>query len=222
MDFAIVSLLSPEEAERFLSVLSRAKFVDGKATAAGAASQVKKNLQADRDGADLSSLDNALFAALRDNREFQLFAHPKRILAPTYSRYEPGMHYGAHVDGAIMGGANPLRADLAMTLYLSAPDCYDGGELAIVSAHGEQEIKLAAGEAVVYAATSLHRVAPVTRGVRRVAVTWIQSAVRDVALRGILYDLGKATANAETAGDAGALLLLSKCYHNLLRYAAEI
>ena len=221
MEFQILPVLSTEEVKRFLAEFSRAKFADGKSTASGAALAVKHNLQAERSGGEWSGLDGILFAALRDNHEFQLFAHPRRILAPSYSRYEPGMRYGTHIDSAIMGGANPLRTDLAMTLFLSAPDSYEGGELVIESASGEQEIKLAAGEAVVYPATTLHRVAPVTSGVRQVAVTWIQSAVRDPSLRSILYDLGKAERNAEEAKDGAATLLLSKCYHNLLRYAVD-
>jgi PKHD-type hydroxylase len=121
-----------------------------------------------------------------------------------------------------MGGAQPMRADLAMTIFLSSPDSYEGGELVIESPSGEQEVKLAAGEAVVYPATTLHRVTPVTRGVRMAAVTWIQCAVRDERLRAILGDLNEAVHHAEAVKDAAAMLLLSKCYHNLLRYAVDL
>ena len=114
-----------------------------------------------------------------------------------------------------------MRSDLAMTIFLSPPDSYDGGELVINLAFGEQEIKLGAGEAVVYPASTLHHVAPVTRGVRMVAVTWIQCAVRDQVLRGILFDLGQAISNAEASKDTAAITLLTKCYHNLLRHCVE-
>ena len=221
MEFQILPVLSPEEVECFLEEFSRATFVDGRLTAFGAAREVKQNLQAERSSAEWTALDEILSSALRRNQEFQLFAHPKRVLAPSYSRYEPGMQYGSHIDSAIMGGAHPLRTDLAMTVFLSAPDSYEGGELVIELSQGEQEVKLPAGEAVVYPASTLHRVAPVTRGVRQVAVTWIQCAVRDASLRAILYDLGTATHHAEAAEDAAAVLLLSKCYHNLLRYAVD-
>jgi PKHD-type hydroxylase len=222
MDFQIIPVLSHDEVDRFFVELERATFVDGKATASGVAREVKHNLQADRSGAQLTAMDNTIYSALRASKEFQAFAQPKRILAPSYSRYEPGMEYGAHVDGAIMGGAQPMRADLAMTIFLSAPDSYDGGELVIDLPFGEQQIKLPAGEAVVYPASSLHHVAPITRGVRMAAVTWIQSAVRDERLRAILADLGQAVNSAEAAQDKAATVLLSKCYHNLLRYAADL
>lgn len=222
MEFQILPVLAPDELGRILSQLARATFVDGTATASGLARELKHNLQAERSGSEWVEVDEIVFSALRRNREFQMFAHPKRILAPSYSRYEAGMEYGTHIDGAIMGGAQPLRTDLAMTIFLSAPDSYDGGELAIESPAGEQEIKLAAGEAVVYPATTLHRVTPVTRGVRLAAVTWIQCAVRDERLRSILHDLGQAVHNAEAAKDAAAIRLLSKSYHNLLRYAVDL
>ncbi len=221
MDFLLVPLLSPEEVERFVAGLASATFADGGATASGAAKSVKKNLQVPRSGMESGPLDELFFQALRRNQEFQRFAVPKRVLPPTYSRYEPGMHYGSHVDGAIMGSPHPLRTDLAMTLFLCPPHSYDGGELVIEMGFGEQEIKLDAGEAVVYPATTMHRVAPVTRGVRMVAVSWIQSAVADDRLRSILSDLSKATDQAEAAGDKHLLTTLSKCYHNLLRYAAQ-
>lgn len=221
MDLQIIPVLSPDQVAHLLTELGKAKFVDGKATALGIAREVKHNLQAERSGTWSAALDEMIFAALRANKDFQLFAHPKRILPPSYSRYEPGMQYGAHVDGAIMGGAIPLRADLAMTLFLSSPDSYEGGEL-VIGLAGEQQVKLMAGEAVVYPAGTVHYVAPITRGVRMAAVTWVQCSVKDERLRAILADLGQAISDAETAKDSAAVLLLSKCYHNLLRYAADI
>ena len=221
MQFEIVTLLSPEEAARTLTEISRAKFGDGRSTAFGLARDVKHNLQADRSAGDWATIDQQFFSALQRNREFQLFAHPKRVLPPQFSRYEPGMQYGAHVDSAVMGGDHPMRVDLSMTLFLSPPDSYDGGALAIESSSGEEEIKLAPGEAVVYPSTTMHRVTPVTRGVRLAAVTWIQSAVRDERVRDILRDLALSIQHAETAQDGPAIRLLSKCYHNLLRYAVE-
>ncbi|MGH9723198.1 MAG: Fe2+-dependent dioxygenase [Bryobacteraceae bacterium] len=221
MELQVLPVLSTEEVQRFVAELSRATFVDGRATAVGVAQDVKQNLQLPRAGNEWAPLDEIVFSALRRNREFQIFAHPKRILAPTYSRYEPGMHYGTHIDGAIMGAPHPMRTDLAVTIFLSAPESYEGGELIIELPLGEQEVKLAAGEAVVYPATTLHRVAPVTRGMRQAAVTWIQCAVRDERIRAVLYDLSKAVDRAEAAQDKEGVLLLSKCYHNLLRYAVD-
>jgi PKHD-type hydroxylase len=157
--------------------------------------------------------------AYRQSPEFQTFAIPKRLLLPIYSRYEPGMAYGAHIDNALM---SEIRTDLATTLFLSRPDTYDGGELVIETPVGEERIKLDAGEAIVYAASTVHYVAPVTRGVRLAAVTWIQSVVRDERIRAILFDLSVCSQLPATAEDAKLSLLLTKSYHNLLRYAAEI
>lgn len=222
MDLQILPILSPEEVQRFVTEFSTGKFADGKATAFGAAKEVKQNLQMERVSAQPSPLDEIVFNALKRNRDFQDFAIPKRVLPPTYSRYEPGMHYGSHVDSAIMGAPHPIRTDFAMTIFVSSPESYDGGELVIEMAVGEQEIKLAAGEAVVYPATTMHRVAPVTSGVRMAVVTWMQSAVPDSRLRSVLFDLSRSIHHAEDSTDQSGLLLLSKCYHNLLRYAVSL
>jgi PKHD-type hydroxylase len=181
---------------------------------------VKHNLQAKRESAAPTEIDLILTAAFNRHRDFQAFAMPGRFVTPICSRYEPGMQYGAHVDNSIMGGAHALRTDLAMTLFVSPPGSYDGGELVLHLASGEQEIKLDGGEAVVYSASSVHHVAPVTRGVRLAVVTWFQSRVRDERLREILYDLNRAVQRTEKA-DPELSILLSKSYHNLVRYAAE-
>jgi PKHD-type hydroxylase len=141
---------------------------------------------------------------------------------PIFSRYEPGMEYGSHVDAAITGtGLDTVRSDLAMTIFLSDPASYDGGELVLEMAVGQQEFKLEAGEAVVYSANTVHRVAAVTHGVRLAAVTWVQSAVSDERLRSILFDLGTACRQADADNDAHRGLVLTKCYQNLLRYAID-
>ena len=133
------------------------------------------------------------------------------------------MEYGAHIDSAIMGGSQfaGIRTDLSVTLFLSPPSSYDGGELVIELPAGEQEIKLDAGEAIVYPSCSIHYVAPVSRGVRLAAAIWVQSTVHDERLRGILYDLHRALQQVEAAKNSALTLLLGKSYHNLIRYAAE-
>jgi PKHD-type hydroxylase len=223
MHFQIFQILNRNETDSVLSGIAQQSFVDGKLTAHGSARTVKNNLQLDRTGPELSDIDNLVVSALRRNEDLQAFAFPKRLVLPIFSRYEPGMEYGSHVDGAIMAGrgGDPVRSDLAVTIFLTQPDTYDGGELVIELPFGEQEIKLQAGEAVVYPATALHRVAPVTRGVRQVAVTWIQSAVRDERLRAILYDLGSARNKASRSEDPELSTLLNKSYHNLLRIAVD-
>lgn len=221
MNYQIISVLDPAQVGQILQALAKLPFVDGKATASRIAQAVKNNLQADRENAGITELESQVSRALAANGDFQSFAFPRRMRSPIFGRYEPGMNYGAHVDGSIMyENGVPLRADLAVTLFLSEPDSYDGGELVIqMPSGGEEEIKLAAGEAIVYPANTVHRVAPVTRGTRMVAVTWVQTAVQDERMRVLLGDLQQALEQAEAGEDPR--LLLSKSYHNLLRITAE-
>jgi len=204
-----------------VSELQQRAFADGKLTASGYARDVKHNLQLQRTGPQVSEMDKLVFAAFARSAEFQSFAMPRRMAAPIFSRYDPGMEYGSHVDNALMGGASGVRSDLSVTLFLSPPDSYEGGELVIEMAVGEQQIKLDAGEAIVYPSSSVHHVAPVTSGARFAAVTWVQSVIRDERMRAILYDLHRAMAHPDAARSPELLLLLSKSYNNLLRYAAE-
>jgi PKHD-type hydroxylase len=220
MQFHVLRLLSPDDVRQLTASLERCAFVDGKATAGILGRDVKDNLQADRGRQDLGEPDSIFNTALQRSGEFQAFAIPRRVLTPTFSIYNPGMRYGPHVDNAIMG-AERLRTDLAMTLFLSSPDSYDGGELVIELPMGEQEIKLDAGEAIVYPASTLHRVAPVTRGARLAAITWIESCVADDRLREIVIDLSRAVGAARASENRELALLLSKSYQNLLRYAAQ-
>jgi PKHD-type hydroxylase len=220
MNYQIISVLEPAQASNILQSLAKLPFIDGKATAQKIAKAVKNNLQADRGNAGISELERLVSQTLFANSEFQSFAFPKRLRSPIFSRYEPGMNYGAHVDSSIMHeNGTPLRADLAVTLFLNEPESYDGGELIIELPSGEEEIKLSAGEAIVYPANTVHRVAPVTRGVRMVAVTWVQTAVQDERMRVLLTDLQRALEQVEAGKDPR--LLLSKTYHNLLRITAE-
>jgi len=192
---------------RVVSELDRVGFVDGKSR---------------RPSPVLSAIDELVFNTLRRNQQFQLFAHPKRILPPTYTRCEPGIGYIADVDNAINGVADSLRTDLVMTLFLTRPDSCDGGEVVIESPAGKREIKLDAGKAIVYPVTTLHHVIPVTRGVLLSAVFWIQSTVPDSRLRPILQDLGNAVMDAEAAHDAELATRLSRAYYNLLRHVSDL
>jgi PKHD-type hydroxylase len=156
---------------------------------------------------------------LAEHAVFALAIRPKTILGPLFSRYEPGHAYGAHVDDALMGG---VRADVSFTLFLSAPDSYDGGELIIDSAAGEDAFKLAPGSILTYPSTTLHRVAPVTRGHRMAAVGWVRSFVRDPARRELLFDLETARRRLfEREGKTPDGDLLAKCTANLLRLWCE-
>ncbi len=220
MSFQVFRILEQEELARILSILSRQNFVDGKLTSSGPAREVKNNLQAERATGEPGEADQIVLAALSRSHLLHSFAFARRIMLPLFNRYENGMQYGAHVDSAVMGKGNEqIRTDLSMTIFLSDPAEYDGGELILETPFGEQEIKLDAGEAVVYASTAIHRVAPVTRGMRLAAVTWIQSSVPDERLRAILVDLNQA---ASQAGNHELSVLLNKSYNNLLRYAIDI
>lgn len=224
MALAIIPLLSSAEVQQLTAGLDQCVFADGRMTAKGLSKTTKDNLQVDRAAKDTRDLDRIVLGAIARSTELQSFAFPKRVMAPIFSKYEPGMHYGSHVDKALMGGtvAEPLlRTDFSMTVFLSPPGSYDGGELVVEMDLGTEEVKLSAGEAVVYPSTSIHHVAEVTRGVRMAAVTWMQSVVRDASLRDILRDLGAAIPLAAKHGDPQLQLRLGKSYNNLLRYAAE-
>lgn len=215
----IVDLIDQEMVAGLRAWLGEAQFVDGRVTAGSDARQVKNNEQVDRADAKLAEMQKLVSDRLWDNELFVMATRPSRIRPPLFSRYVPGMSYGAHVDNALMGG---MRTDISVTLFLSDPGDYEGGELVIESTAGEQDIKLPAGSAVVYSTTALHRVAPVQRGQRLVAVTWVRSLVRDSAKREILFDLETAQLGiVNKLGKTPELDLLSKTHANLLRMWAE-
>jgi len=153
-------------------------------------------------------------------------ALPLRVFPPLFNRYAEGMAFGAHVDNAIRqipGTAHRIRTDVSATLFLSEPDAYDGGELVIDDVYGAHTVKLPAGDMVVYPASSLHEVRPVTRGERQAAFFWVQSMVRDDARRALLFDLDLAIQEVRrTTPESPALLSLTRCYQNLLRVFAEL
>jgi PKHD-type hydroxylase len=219
------TVLEPDEVESLLRTLDEQQFEDGRRTASGIARQVKRNLEM-APGAAYPDMEKTVLAALERNTEFQRFAFPRKVFPPIFSRYTEGMEYGRHIDGALMGGAlvggAHMRTDFSMTVFLSDPASYDGGELVLELPAGQRAVKLRAGRAILYPAGAIHRVAPVTRGVRTVAVTWVQSAIRDERLRGMLLELREACGVAESAGDADQLLRLTKIYNDLVRYAAEV
>ncbi|MGH8596523.1 MAG: Fe2+-dependent dioxygenase [Gammaproteobacteria bacterium] len=213
-------VLTPVELQRVQSLLASATFESGAATAGPAARNVKNNLQATATQQGLDEARAVVMGALAKNEAFRDHAFPLRMVPPVFSRYEPGMRYGEHTDNAVMGN---VRTDLALTVFLSPPESYDGGELIVDVDRDPRSIKLAAGCAVVYLATSLHRVEPVTRGRRSAAVTWIQSMVRDAAQREVLADLG-VTLRFIRAGapNTRETLSLAKARANLLRMWAEL
>ncbi len=189
----IEHLISAKNLTEIRQLLERARFVDGKLSAGMVARRVKNNQEMDPRSEDFHKLNELVMGNLVRHPKYKAVAWPKRVAAPFYARYEPGMEYGEHVDDPVMGqGQDLYRTDVSTTVFLSEPDEYEGGELVIIDTYGEQRIKLPAGHAVVYPSHSRHFVAPVTSGVRLVAVTWAQSTVRDPSRRELLYELNLA------------------------------
>ena len=193
-------------------------FVDGKSTAGFRAKKVKKNEQLSSSFEGKEELNNLIISRLQSNAEFNRFAFPRKIRPPLFSRYKTGMEYGYHVDDALMGGRQKTRTDLSVTVFLNQPTDYTGGELEIETAFGPQLVKLPAGSAVVYPSSTLHRVAPVTDGERLVAVTWVQSLVKDPQKREMLQDLHKVRMKLNSVDKSSRETDLAfKTYANLLR-----
>jgi len=218
------NVLTRDQLEGARSLLADVEFKDGKTSAGMAAARVKQNLEADRTVTSISQVDNLVMGALVRHPDYRAGALPLKVAAPFYARYVPGMRYGDHVDDPIMGGAEGLyRTDVAITIFLSAPDEYDGGELVVRSAFGEQSVKLSAGDGVLYPASSLHHVTEVTRGERLVAVTWVQSMVRDPARRELLYQLNQARELLlKKSPDAPETAQINTAYVNLVRMWGEV
>lgn len=225
MIVCIAGLLDGAALGKVRSLLDEARFSDGARTAGWHARQVKANRQAEGNDPAARQAGALVAKALLDHPVFRSAVQPLRLRPPLFARYGPGESYGAHVDDAVMGAAGaerPLRTDVAATVFLAAADAYDGGELVVEDAAGEQSFKLAAGDAVAYPATTLHRVAPVLSGERLVAVTWAQSLVRDPAKREILFDLDNARRSVfAQSGKSAAFDLVAKAHANLLRQWAE-
>ena len=223
MSVVLQQVLELADLNRVRSELAGFAWKPGKRTAGAAARGVKENLQADGADTRVQALERFVVEALRRHPLFEIAARPARLSRLLFSRYEPGMTYGAHTDDALMGPVDDkLRTDLAFTLFLSERASYDGGALVVQSAPGEQEIALEAGDAILYPAGSIHHVAPVTRGVRLAAVGWVQSFVADAAQREVLFDLSVARARLAEAGAArDELLMLDKSISNLLRMWAR-
>jgi PKHD-type hydroxylase len=222
MLLTVPGVLKPDELALAREWLSGARFADGKASAGAAARRVKQNLEAERAG--LERLDELVMGGLSRHPAYRGGALPLHAATPLYVRYTPGMEYGDHLDDPIMGGGGVMyRSDVAVTVFLSAPGEYDGGELVIRHAAGEQSVKLPAGDAVLYPAGTIHHVSPVTRGERLVAVTWVQSAVRDPARRELLYGLNLAREKLlQDAPGAESTAQVNAAYLNLIRMWSDL
>lgn len=221
----IPNVLTPDQLRHVRQELDRADWTDGRQTVGAQGAQVKRNLQLPEASPARAALGRLILDALAQQPLYHAAALPLRTLAPRFNRYEGGGHYGVHVDGAVMAlpDGGQLRSDISCTLFLAEPEEYDGGELIVDDTYGEHEVKLPAGDLVLYPSSSLHEVRAVTRGARLAAFFWIQSLVRDDGRRRLLFDLDVAiqTLTQNPTTDRTALLSLTGVYHNLLRQWSE-
>ncbi|MES2626088.1 MAG: Fe2+-dependent dioxygenase [Pseudomonadota bacterium] len=208
------------------ATLSTSEWLDGTATSGQQASMRKQNRQLTAGSAAGKKLGAMVSAALEQHPLFVSAALPQYVLPPLFNCYEGGGHYGNHVDSAIQRDAArqaKVRTDISITVFISDPDEYDGGELIIEDTYGMHEVKLQAGDAILYPSTSLHRVEPVTRGMRLAAVTWVQSMVRDDWQRAMLFNLDMTIMQLrQQLGDTTEVVALTSHYHNLLRQWADL
>ena len=226
MMLAIPGVLDAAQVRALRAELSASDaWVDGRATAGWQGAPVKRNQQIDERSQTAARAQAVVVEALQTHPLFISAALPNRVYPPMFNRYGEGMAFGAHVDGGVRldpRSGLKLRTDLSATLFLSGPDDYDGGELEVADAYGVQAVKLNAGDLILYPATSLHQVTPITRGERLAAVFWVQSLVREDSRRKILFDLDQAIQTlSRTGADEGARTSLVGCYHNLLREWSE-
>ncbi|HZW20213.1 Fe2+-dependent dioxygenase [Noviherbaspirillum sp.] len=222
----IPGVLTREQVSEMRQALDAEAWTDGLDTAGAQAVQSKRNLQLPPASPLSQRLGQIVADALSRQALFVSAALPHRILPPMFNRYEGGGHYGNHVDGAVHRhplSGEQVRTDVSTTVFLSDPDEYDGGELVVEDVYGTHEVKLPAGDAIVYPATSLHRVEPVTRGARVASFLWTQSMVKDDWRRSMLFDLDMAIMNLRRQlGDTREIVSLTSHYHNLLRQWADL
>jgi len=221
----IPQVLSRADVADIRQRLDAAGWVDGLQTAGAQAATIKQNRQLAVDSPAFAELSPRIAEALRRHPLFMSAALPKYLLPPMFNRYENGGHYGNHIDNAIQVdrfSGRQVRTDVSTTVFLSDPDEYEGGELIAEDSYGCHEVKLAAGDAIVYPSTSLHRVEPVTAGVRIASFLWTQSLVRDAWQRAMLFDLDMTILKLrQQLGDNPELVALTGHYHKLLQQWAE-
>jgi PKHD-type hydroxylase len=223
----VPDVLSKSEVTEFRDVMATAAWEDGRSTAGAQSAMVKNNEQLPPNGELSRQLGERVIKALTANPLFISAAIPRHIFPPLFNRYGAGQHFGVHVDNAVRGDhltGLRIRTDLSVTLFLSEPDEYDGGELIIEDYYGSQQVKLPAGHLVLYPATSLHTVTPIGRGLRVASFFWLQSMIRDAHARSMIFDLDNAIRQlVERLGrNDSEVVTLTGLYHNLIRYWAEL
>ncbi|NGY06832.1 Fe2+-dependent dioxygenase [Solimonas terrae] len=222
----IPELLNREELAALRRALDNADWADGRETVGVQGAQVKRNEQLADSSPLKAELGRTVLAALERNPLYFAAALPLRTLPPRFNRYQGGGRYGLHIDGSVMrhgAAAQHVRSDISCTLFVSEPHEYDGGELVVSDSYGEHRVKLPAGDLVLYPASSLHQVMPVTRGARLASFFWVQSMVRDDGRRRLLFEMDASIETLRRSGaDAATVLRLTGVYHNLLRGWAEV
>jgi PKHD-type hydroxylase len=222
----IPEVLTAAQVAQARQVLDQADWVDGRVTAGYQSARAKHNLQLPEDHPAARQLGDMILGALQRHPLFIAAALPLRVFPPLFNRYEGGGSFGNHVDNAIRqitGTGHRIRTDLSATLFLAAPEEYDGGELLVEDTYGVHSVKLPAGNLVLYPSTSLHSVRPVTRGARIAAFFWIQSMIRDDGQRTLLFDLDTAIQRVgQDLPDHPSSVQLTGVYHNLLRRWADV
>ncbi len=226
MLISIPDVLSAEQVAQARALLDSTEWVDGRVTAGPQSARAKDNVQIPEGHPVARQLGDVILAALGKNPLFLTAALPLRVFPPLFNRYSGGQSFGTHVDNAIRqvpGTGHRIRTDLSATLFFAGPEEYDGGELCVEDAYGVKRVKLPAGHMVLYPATSLHHVTPVTRGARVCSFFWIQSMVRDDTQRSLLLDLDLAIQrlNGDHPNHPSSVQLTG-VYHNLLRQWAEV
>ena len=226
MLICIPEVLTKEQVAHCRKVMDKAAWVDGRVTAGSQSGSVKHNNQLPEGSPAANQLGDLVIEALSRSPLFISAAIPLKIFPPLFNRYGVGQHFGTHVDGAIRaipGTPVRIRTDLSVTLFLGEPEEYDGGELTVEDNYGTHEVKLPAGDMVLYPSTSLHHVKPVTRGTRVASFFWLQSMVREDSARSLLFDLDQTIQelSAQRGVDDPACVRLTGIYHNLIRYWAD-
>ncbi len=227
MMIQIPEVLTKSQAAALQARIAAADWIDGNATSGFQAALAKRNRQLPQEGEVARAAGAEIVSALERNLLFNAAALPRTILPPLFNRYGPGETFNTHVDNSVRRNpatGEPIRCDLSATLFLTEPEAYEGGELVVEDTYGAHEVKLSAGDMILYPSSSLHRVEPIVRGERIAAFFWIQSLVRSDASRALLLDMDVAIQTL--AKDAGhqspAIISLTGVYHNLLRQWAEI
>lgn len=225
MLISIPSVLSAEQVAQARQSLEAADWVDGRVTAGHQGSRVKDNQQIPAEHPAARQVGEMILRSLGQNPLFMSAALPLHVMPPFFNRYSGGQQFGTHVDGAIrqLPNGQRIRTDLSATLFFAGPEEYDGGELCVEDAYGVKKVKLPPGHLILYPATSLHHVTPVTRGTRLCAFFWLQSMVRDDGQRSLLFDLDLAIQRLSTDHPSHpSAVQLTGVYHNLLRQWAEL